>query len=36
MTFRMQEFEDKKTLEDYIAHEEYGIHPEKPAICFGF
>lgn len=31
----MQEFEDKKALEDYIAHPDYGHDKERPGICLG-
>jgi len=35
MSFYLKEFEDKKSLEDYIAHPDYGHSKDKPGVCLG-
>jgi hypothetical protein len=35
MTFTMQEFESKESLEEYIAHPDYGHGKDRPGVCVG-
>jgi hypothetical protein len=35
MSFKLQEFETRKLLDDYIAHPDYGHGKDRPGVCVG-